>query len=398
MEVVVPLLRRSPEFRRLFYAHGVSRAGDAFNTVAIVVLVFELTGSGLGVAGAVAFEVLPALLLGPVAGMLADRYPRRRVMIIADVGRALVAGLLAVSHGSVAVAYAAAAGLSLGSVAFNPAAASLVPDVVDEHDLVSANSALWTVAVVAQILLAPTAGVLVGTFGVGTAFAVNAASFLVSAMFLGRLREGRKPAAIVVRGWTGIAAGIQAVRAHSLLRRLAVVQILASLSAGATGGLLVVLAEQRLDVGPGGFGMLLAAIGIGAAIAPTLLRRYIRPVDRRWLFGPYAVRGGVDIVLASTRSGVVAGSVLTMYGMSTSIGMVAYQSTLQKVVDQERRGRAFALYDVLWNASRLFALGVGGIIVELFGIRWVYAFGGLLLLAAAGVGLSKELEPTKART
>jgi hypothetical protein len=72
------LVRENLEFRRLFLAHAVSRAGDAFNTVALVVLVFDLTGSGLSVAGTVASEVLPILLLGPLFGLGVDRYPRAR--------------------------------------------------------------------------------------------------------------------------------------------------------------------------------------------------------------------------------------------------------------------------------------------------------------------------------
>jgi len=74
---VWPLARTNPDFRRLFVAHAVSRAGAAFNTVALVVLIFQLTGSGLGVAGTVALEILPVLLLGPLAGLVVDRYPRR---------------------------------------------------------------------------------------------------------------------------------------------------------------------------------------------------------------------------------------------------------------------------------------------------------------------------------
>src|SRR5712692_3775485 len=73
------LIRENPEFRRLFLAHSISRAGDTFNTVALVVLVFQLTGSGLGVAGTVALEVLP----GPVVGLIVDRYPRRGLMVAA---------------------------------------------------------------------------------------------------------------------------------------------------------------------------------------------------------------------------------------------------------------------------------------------------------------------------
>lgn len=388
---MLTIIRRNRELRRLFAAHAVSRAGDAFNTVALVVLVFNLTGSGIGVAGVVAFEVIPVLLFGPVAGVLADRFPRRTVMITADIGRAVVASVLVVWPGSVVVTYAVAFGLSLGAITFNPAASSLLPEVVDDDDLVTANSALWTVAVVAQIVLAPLAGAIIGAFGVRIAFAVNAASFLLSACLLLRLRSGRTRADVVARGWAAIAAGVDTVRSSPLLRRLAVVHILASLSAGATGGLLIVLAEQRFGVGPGGFGVLLAAIGFGAAIGPTLFRGRIRPAQRRWLFGPYAVRGGVDLVLASTTNAVLAGGALAAYGISTSTGTVAYQSTLQTTVSPELRGRAFALYDILWNGARLVSLAVGGVVVELVGVRWVYVGGGLLLFAASALGLGTDL-------
>lgn len=390
------LLRQRPEFRRLFLAHTVSRAGDAFNTVALVVLVFRLTGSGRGVAATVAFEVAPVLLLGPVAGLVADRYPRRSVMMGADAGRAVLALILALWHGSTVMAFAVAFGLSTGAVVFNPAASSLVPEVVGEDEVVTANAALWTVAVTAQIVLAPLAGLLVAAAGVGPAFTANAASFVVSALFLARLKAGRTPAALAVPGWAGALAGVRAVRSHPLLARLAVVQVLASLSAGATGGLLVVLAAESLGVGPSGFGILLGAIGVGAAGGPLLLRRRIRPASRGWLFGPYAVRGSVDLVLATTRSPLVAGGALVGYGVGTSTGMIAYQSTLQTTIPAELRGRAFALFDVLWNGARLVSLGLGGVLADAVGIRAVYGAGGALLLAAFAVGWSGTRPPAAA--
>ena len=388
-----PLLRSSPEFRRLFTAHSVSRAGDAFNTVALVVLVFNLTGSGVGVAGAVMFEVLPVLLLAPVAGLAADRFPRRSVMIRADVFRAAVAMVLVFAAGSVGVAYAVAFGLSVGAVLFNPAAASLLPDVVGEDDVVAANSAMWTAAVIGQIALAPIAGFVIAAWGVEVAFAVNAATFVVSAAALAGLRAGRTRAAVDVRGWSGVFAGLTAVRADPLLARLAVVQVLAAMSAGATSGLLVVLADRWLGVGAGGFGTLLAAIGVGAAAGPLLLRRFIEAGDKRWLFGPFAVRGGVDLTLAAIGNPLVAGGALVVYGMSTSTGMVAYQSTLQTLVPAETRGRAFAFYDLLWNAARLLSLAAGGVLAEIVDIRLVYAVSAMLLFAAAFVGLTTRLGP-----
>jgi len=384
----VGVLRR-PAFRQLFLAHAVSRAGDAFNTVALVVLVFRLTGSGLGVAGTVAFEVAPILLLSPVAGLAADRLPRRSLMLTADVVRAGLAGLLAVSHSTVALTYAVAFGLSTGSVLFNPAASSLVPDVVDEEELVAANSALWTVAVVAQIAFAPLAGALIAGVGVGAAFGLNALSFVVSGAVLAPLRAGRTPAATAgVRGWRGMSEGLSVIKSSPLLARLAVVQPLAALSAGATGGLLVVLAEERLELGPSGLGVLLAAIGTGAALGPLLLGRFIRPGARGWLYGPLLLRGGVDFGLASTTNALVAGGALGAYGVGTSTGTVAFQSTVQSQVTPDRRGRTFALFDVLWNSARLASLGLGGVLADAAGIRVVYVVGGALLLAAAAVGFS----------
>jgi MFS family permease len=194
------LLRSSADFRRLFLAHAASRAGDAFNTVALLVLVFDLTGTGVGVAAGVIFEVLPVLLLGPVAGLAADRLPRRGLMVAADVFRAVVALALVAVGGSVGIAYAVAFALSAGSVIFNPAAGSLLPETVAPSDVVAANSAMWTMAVTTQVLLAPLAGVMVSSWGVEIAFAVNAGTFLVSALLLARLRVGRTPADLRTSG------------------------------------------------------------------------------------------------------------------------------------------------------------------------------------------------------
>jgi MFS family permease len=93
---------------------------------------------------------------------------------------------------------------------------------------------------------------------------------------------------------------------------------------------------------------------------------------------------------------VVAGGALVAYGMSTSTGMVAYQSTLQTLVPPAARGRAFAFYDVLWNAARLLSLAAGGVLADLVDVRAVYVVSALLLFAAAAIGLTTKLEPSQA--
>ena len=123
-------------------------------------------------------------------------------------------------------------------------------------------------------------------------------------------------------------------------------------------------------------------------LRPLLLRRFVRPGDRWWLFGPYALRGGVDLTLAGVSEPAVAVGALAAYGVETSTGMVAYQSTLEAVVPSEVRGRAFALYDVLWNGARLVSLGIGGVLAKAVSIRSVYVVGGALLFGAAAVGFT----------
>jgi MFS family permease len=381
---------RNSGYRRLFAAQTISRWGDTVNTVALVVLVFQLTGSGLGVSGVVIAEILPVLLLAPIAGAVVDRLPRVRVMVGADLTRmALAAALPLVDQHPVAV-FAIAFGLSAGSVFFNPASASALPSIVDEDELVAANSGLWSAAVISQITLAPLAGVLVAVWGPAPAFWFNAATFAVSALTLTRLRLPHPPAPITPASWTArVLEGPRLLLRDRLLRLLASVQLLAALSAGATSALLVVLAEQHLGTGPGGFGLLLGAIGVGAALGPLLLTRLtINPRQPALVFGPYLLRGLVDLVLAATRNLPTAMGALALYGVGTSTGMVTYNSLLQADVVEHQRGRVFAGFDMIWQTGRLASIALGGLAADAFGIQALYILGGILLLIVGIIGLT----------
>ena len=112
------LVLASPGYRRLWAARTVSHCGDIAQLTAIALLVFHLTGSGLSVSGVVIAEIVPVLLLAPLAGPLVDRLPRVMVMIAADLVRAVFAAVLVVWHGDIAVVYAVAFGLSAGGGVF----------------------------------------------------------------------------------------------------------------------------------------------------------------------------------------------------------------------------------------------------------------------------------------
>ena len=142
-----------------------------FTTLAL--LIYSLTGSGLGVSFVVLAEIAPVLLLAPLAGPLVDRLPRVPVMVAADVVRLVLAAALAVWHDNPVGVYLLAFGLSAGAAFFNPASGSLLPTLVAEEELVAANSGIWSAAVLVQVALAPLAGLLATTAGFGWAFAAN---------------------------------------------------------------------------------------------------------------------------------------------------------------------------------------------------------------------------------
>ncbi len=199
-------LLAQPAYRRLWTARTISQVGDVTQFTTLALLVVTLTGSGVGVAAVVLAEIVPVLFLAPLAGSFVDRLPRVRVMVLADVVRVVLAGVLAVWHDHVAVAYAVAFGLAAGQVFFSPAAQSLLPSVVPDDELVAANSDIWTAAVTAQIMVAPVAALLAVQVGFGPAFALNAVSFALSAVVLRGLSEPERtrPVKVTPRSHTPV--------------------------------------------------------------------------------------------------------------------------------------------------------------------------------------------------
>lgn len=384
-----------PDYRRLWSARTISQWGDTFNFVALALLIYDLTGSGLGVSGVVVAEILPVLLLAPLAGPLVDRWSGVRVMVGSDLLRLVLMVVLALWHDSPAGVYAIVFAMSVGAVFFNPAAGSVLPALVRRDALVAANSGIWTAAVLSQIVLAPLAGLLVTMFGYGPAFTINAISYAVSALALGRLRLPDTSEKVQRRRlWVEARDGVTVLIRHRLLRALAAGQLLAALSAGATSALLVVLAQEQLGVTGRGYGLLIGAIGIGAALGPLVLLRLIRdPVRPLFVFAPFGLRGVVDLLLAAITALPLAAAALVAYGVGTSTGAVTFNSMLQAEAPEHVRGRIFASMDVLWQGGRLISLGVGGVLADLYGIQIVYYLGGALLLAAAATGLSAVRRP-----
>ncbi len=386
---------RSRTYFPLWLGQLFSSFGDTLHYIALVVLVFRLTGRGVAVAGVVAAEIVPVLLLGPVAGVIIDRFNRKAVLIGSDLFRALLVLSLIWPQG-VGHAYLVAAGLAAGNTFFGPTVQAVIPALTTPDQRLAANSVAWSTGRLVQILASALAGGLIALVGTGAAFAVNAASFALSAACILLLPI---PAHVGGRG-TGTKrglgdffgearAGLAYATRDPFVSRLLLVQGLASFGVGATGALLVVLSEQHLRLPPAGFAWLIGAIGLGALLGPlipnTLATDYR---DARWLFVPYVVRGVGDVLIAIFTPLPVAMLILFVYGLNTSTGMVVFNSTIQGAVPDRVRGRVFTLLDVTWNAMRLLSLALGGLFVDAAGIRPLFWVGGGLLATAGVLGLT----------
>src|SRR5215208_2580449 len=165
----------------LWLGQLVSNFGDTLHYIALVMLVFQLSGKGLAVSGLVAAEVVPVLLLGPVAGVIIDRFSRKAVLIGSDLFRAaLVLSLLwpqGVWH-----AYLVAAGLAAGNTFFNPTVQAVIPALTTGQQRLAANSVAWSTGRLVQIIASAVVGGLIALVGIGPAFTINAVSFVASAV------------------------------------------------------------------------------------------------------------------------------------------------------------------------------------------------------------------------
>lgn len=385
---------RSRSYFPLWLGQLFSNFGDTLHYIAVVVLVFQVTGQGVAVAGLVAAEVIPVLALGPVAGVIIDRISRKAVLVGADVFRAGLVLTLLWPQGAWH-AYLVAAGLAAGNTFFNPTLQAVIPVLTTDEQRLAANSVSWSSGRLVQIVASAIAGGLILLMGTGAAFAINAGSFVISALLIRRLCIPAHAGQLANASRQGVAgylrdarAGLRFARSDRFVSRLLVVQAVASLATGATGAMLVVLSERHLQLPPAGFAWLIGAIGLGALLGPlipnTLARDYRDP---RWLFVPYVVRGMGDVLLATFTPLPIALLVLFIYGLNTSTGMVVFNSTIQGVVPEAVRGRVFTLLDVTWSAMRLLSLALGGVLVDALGIQTLFWGGGMLLAAAGVLGL-----------
>lgn len=275
------VLVRNRDFRRLFLASVVSLGGDWFSFVAVASLVTELTGRPGTAAYIYAATVIPVFVASPVAGIVADRFDRKRTLVISDLARVPVALslCLAAYWHSTALAVAATIVLAIGASFSDPIASAATPNLVSEEDLASAQAVMGMVWGSMLMVGAGIGGVVAEVFGRQVAFTIDAVSFLISALLIASikrpLQQAERPAS------TGsMREALGYVRSRPLLLRLLFAKVGVS-SANGIVGLLPAFAARRFATMPLATGLLFAARGLGAMLGPLFARLAIGATPTR---------------------------------------------------------------------------------------------------------------------
>ncbi|MBE2222889.1 MAG: MFS transporter [Anaerolineae bacterium] len=399
------LLRRNRNYRYLWLGSVVSQLGDWFNLIASAEIITNMTNSGVAISYLFLARFLPLFLFSPLAGVLADRYSRRRIMIVSDLLRALtVLGFLFVqATGQIWLFYALTVMQFILSALFTPARSAVLSNVVEKDELVAANaldSLTWSTMLALGAFLG---GVVAAVLGAEAAFILDALTFLLSAWFISRIvmaATDRKKIVQASSGWFDFVDGFRYLWHEPFILGIALVKAVGSLVWGGINVLEITFAQEVfpfeslglgdvLPVEDGGtamLGLVYVVSGVGTGLGPIFMRRLLG--DR---FGRVMKGIGVGFVLlpigilmiafSTLFAGFLTGTLIRTVGSGTV--WVFSAAMLQRIVPDKYRGRVFAFEFAALTLTQSISTFLAGVWQDAWGVRQATAVFGLLGLIAA---------------
>jgi len=377
-------------FRRFFFGQSVSMIGTWMQTVAQSWLVYTLTHSATALGFVVALQTLPILVLGPYAGVIADRVDKRKLMIVLQTFmgvQALVLGLLAVTHvvrfWEVCVL---AVVLGLNNTFENPARQSFVLEMVGSDELRNAVSLNSTMVNAARAIGPAAAGILIATVGEGVCFLVNAASFAAVVYSLVSMDKlTLQPTTPTGRHKGQMREGFRYVAHEPRLGIPLVMMALVGTLAYEFQVTLPVVAKQTFHGGPATYGFLTASMGAGAVLGGLVTAARGRTGLRAltWAGGIFAVAIGFASLAPAL---VVEFIALGAVGWASVTFLATGNTTLQLQADPSMRGRVMSLWAVAFMGTTPVGGPLIGWIIAVSNARVGLGTGGIACLFAAGIG------------
>jgi len=345
------------EFRWLWAAGAQSLLGDQLARVALSVLVYSRTGSGWWTSATYALTYLPAAIGGVLFAGLADRYPRRRVMVACDVARCgLLAGMVVPGVPLPVVAILLVAATGVGAV-FKAAEPALIADLFSGEPYAAAVGLRATTFQVSQLVGFAVGGIAVAGLGARAALAVDSASFAVSACLL---MIGLRARAIgSLRGRRDLLGGLRLVTASPRLRLLVALAALAGIWVIPEG--LAAPYAAAVHGGPAAVGVLLAANPAGNVLGIWLFLRLPR-VRRDGLMGPLAVGCGLPLLVCAARPGLIVTAALWLVAGTCSAYQVQVTTEFAAEAPVDRRAAAMGVLSTSLLVTQGLGLLLGGVL------------------------------------
>jgi len=385
---------RSPDFRLLWLAHGISQVGDSLTALALLLTVNALTGSTSMIATLTVVLSLPQLGLGLFAGVLVDRWDRRRTMLLSDLARGvLVLGFVLVrSRHDIWLLYVLGLMQATVAVFFNPARSALTPRTVEPDSLLAANSLLQTTQLVSGLVGTGLAGILFSVAKSGwPAFVMDSATFFFSAAcVLGIRARGapdRHPSAAASGILLELRQGFDLVLRTRALLAILMAFAVACLGTGAVTVLFVPFLVNTLHVPAAALGLAkgaqLAGLLLGGAWAA---RRAVASSSTALIGGGLAGIGVATVLLGTAPNLGFVLAWLLLLGLCATPMQSATNALLQERTPDRLRGRVEAAVDTLLTGVMMLSMACAGIITDRLGIRTVLMGAGFLCLAGGALG------------
>lgn len=387
IETVAPA-RLGRSFRYLLAANSFDNAGDGIVIAAGPLLVASLTQDAFLVSLALFAETSPFLVFGLFGGVAADRFDRRRMVIIANLTRValftFVVAMIVTKVVTIWLVLVVLFAIGTAEVMADSASSTLMPSLVDRADLGIANARTSASMLLTNQLLFPPVGAFLFAIDRSVPFATNAVCVLAGAILISRVvtpvRETRRGDSSVVGE---LREGIRWLLAHAPMRTLTLTILAFNVTYGAAWSVLVLYATQRLGMNAVGFGLITSAIAVGGVVGTAMYGR----LERRFHLGDIMRVGLVietvtHLVLALTTSSIVALGMLVIFGAHAFVWGTTSNVVRQRSVPDEVLGRVSGVYRVAIQGGIVIGTPIGGLIAAAFGITgpfW-FAFAGSALL------------------
>lgn len=397
----MPLLEslRHRSFALLWSGQAFSRLGDNVYRVALVWWVLERTGSATVMGKVFILSLTPMLLFALVGGVTVDRFSRMQVMLVADLLRFFVLGVVAILSFAhlLELWHIYIASVILGAVEafFQPAYTAVVPDVIPRESLVSANSLTSLSKLVAKVMGPPLSGVILNLGSTSAAFGINAVSFLISAAcLLPIMNVGRRQIEMAEKSSlvNDLKDGLKAVAGSSWLWITIVVASLLNVTQGGPYMVgLPFLVKDRLHADAGSLGLVYSMFAVGSVIATIVIGRF-GTMRRRGVIAYIAliVSGVMTLALGISGSLTSAFIYSLILGASIAIFTLIWVNLLQDLIPRELLGRVVSIDNLGSYAFLPLSYGITGWATDRFGVAMVFVIGGALTTALPVLGLTQR--------